>query len=74
MERRGYLVVKIIQCTLNGWPDLMCLKNGKVVFIEVKRPGGRASPLQLLRHEQLRAEGFPVLLIDNLNKLNDYAL
>lgn len=64
-ERAGWTVVKLIQTTMNGIPDLMCLKNGKTIFIEVKRPGQNPTELQLIRHEQLRKQGFEVLVISD---------
>ena len=72
MSSKGWLVNKIIQSTINGWPDLQCHRGGVTIFIEVKRPGGKATPLQRLRHEQLRAEGFKVLVIDNINMLESF--
>jgi len=70
-EKRGWLVVKIIQTTLNGWPDLQCHKDGKTIFIEVKAENGIVSPLQNYRHEQLTKLGFEVYVIRNLNEIND---
>lgn len=63
-EKLGYLVVKILQSTKNGWPDLQCHKDGKTLFIECKANGETADPLQEYRHEQLRKKGFEVLVID----------
>lgn len=65
-EKDGWLVVKIIQTTLNGWPDLQCHKNGQTIFIECKSPGKKPQPLQLYRHQQLRELGFTVLVIDSI--------
>ena len=64
-ESQGWLVVKILQTTLNGWPDLQCHKDGITLFIEVKADGGILSPLQHHRHSQLRAAGFTVLIINH---------
>ena len=33
---KGYMVLNIIRLSENGFPDLMCLKDSKVVFIECK--------------------------------------
>ena len=66
---QGWLVVKIIQTTLNGWPDLQCHKNGKTVFIETKAEKGIVSPLQFYRHEQLMKQGFEVYVIHSINDL-----
>lgn len=62
----GYFAIKLIQTNVNGIPDLMCLKNGTTTFIEVKKKGKKATLLQLYRHEQLRNNGFEVLVIDNI--------
>ncbi len=69
MELNGFLVVKIIQCTKNGWPDLQCHKNGKTLFIECKSTGQKCSQLQLFRHEQLIKKGFRVLVVDSVDKV-----
>jgi hypothetical protein len=58
LEEKGYLVVKLIKTSCNGIPDLMCLKDGKVIFIEVKQPSGVLSELQKLRIKQLTDLGF----------------
>ena len=58
LEEKGYLVVKLINTNCNGIPDLMCLKDGKAIFIEVKQPTGVLSELQKLRIKQLTDLGF----------------
>lgn len=65
-EKEGWLVVKIIQTTKNGWPDLQCHRAGVTVFIETKATGKTASELQKYRHRQLRSQGFTVLLKDSI--------
>ena len=62
-ERDGYSVVKIGLCNKQGFPDLMALKDGKALFIEVKRPGEKPRPLQEYRHKELREQGFEVLIL-----------
>ena len=59
-ERAGWMVVKLIQTNCNGIPDLMCLKNGKTIFIEVKQPGRDPTELQKYRHAELIKQGFTV--------------
>lgn len=58
LEEKGYLVIKLIKTSCNGIPDLMCLKDGKAIFIEVKQPTGVLSELQKLRVKQLSDLGF----------------
>jgi HJR/Mrr/RecB family endonuclease len=54
---RGWYVTKLIKTSTNGIPDLLAIKYGKAMFIEVKREGGRLSPIQELRIEELKAAG-----------------
>lgn len=66
LEKAGWTVIKLIQTTWNGIPDHLLLKKGKTVFIEWKKPGKTVDPegLQALRHRQLRAQGFEVVVAD----------
>ena len=57
-EKRGWLPVKNIQTNLNGWPDRMYMRDGRVFFVEFKAKGGRLSELQKYRIEQIRGLGF----------------
>ncbi len=57
-QKKGYLVVNIIRCSVNGMPDLMALKNKEVVFIESKEKGDSVKPLQVFRMQQLSDQGF----------------
>jgi Holliday junction resolvase len=68
-EKAGWVVVKLISTNTNGIPDLMCLKNGKTIFIEVKRKGCHTSELQDYRIQQLRKQLFQVFVIDDLNQI-----
>jgi hypothetical protein len=40
-----------------GIPDLLCLKHGRAVFLEVKQPGKKASPLQQHVMQEIRDQG-----------------
>lgn len=62
-QKNGWMVIKLIKTTCSGIPDLMCLRNGITLFIEVKRPGKEPEPLQQFRHEELRKQGFEVLIL-----------
>ena len=60
LEADGWIVVKLIKTSMNGIPDLMCLKEGEVKFIEVKQPKGVISPIQQYVIDTLRINGFDV--------------
>ena len=64
-ERAGWMVVKLIQTNCNGIPDLMCMKSGKVIFIEVKQPKRDPTELQKYRHAELIKQGFDVWVISS---------
>ena len=62
LTQEGWLCVKLIKTSVNGIPDIMALKGGKTMFIEVKQPDGKLSELQNVRIGQLLALGFDVKL------------
>jgi Holliday junction resolvase len=61
LETNGWIVIKLIQTSCNGIPDLMALKNGRTVFVEVKQPGKKPNDLQKYRIEKLNKAGFAAI-------------
>lgn len=57
-KKLGYNVLKIIKLSDNGYPDLMCLKDGITIFIEVKEEKDTLKPLQRMRIKDLTKNGF----------------
>jgi len=69
----GWLVLKIIQLSENGYPDLYCYKNGRTIWFECKRSGKKnADPLQDIRIRQLREAGMEAYVVDNLEEVKKY--
>jgi Holliday junction resolvase len=60
LKKDGWIVVKLIKTTMNGIPDLMALRNGETLFVEVKQPKGKLAPIQELRIQELKDQGFRV--------------
>ena len=60
MESDGWYVIKLMTTNKNGIPDLICLKNNEIKFIEVKAKKGKLSPLQEYRINELKSYGFNV--------------
>lgn len=60
LQEDGWIVVKLIKTSLTGIPDILALKNGKAMFVEVKQPKGVLSPIQKHVIETLRTNGFDV--------------
>lgn len=55
--------------TRAGWPDLEVVYRGRVLFIEVKRPGEKPSATQLAVHALLRSTGCTVILADGAEQV-----
>lgn len=66
VKKRGGLALKFTSPGLSGVPDrIVLMKNGKVVFIELKAPGKKLRLLQEKRKRQLEHLGFKVFVIDS---------
>jgi hypothetical protein len=58
-EANGWLVIKIVRATVNGYPDLMLLHPLRpTIFIEVKDERGVLSKVQEYRIKELQEKGF----------------
>ena len=68
LEADGWLVVKTIQLSKNGYPDIFAFRSGITIFIEVKAPNGKRSELQKYRIEQLTSQGFTAFFCESLDE------
>ena len=50
----------------SGWPDYLILRDGLAIFIEFKKPGGRVTPLQAKKIEELCEAGFTATMCDEV--------
>ena len=68
-KRKG-MCPKFVSPGMAGMPDrLILLPGGRMAFAELKAPGRIPRPLQLARHKKLRALGFSVYVIDDLDEI-----
>lgn len=58
MEQKGYKVLSVIKLSQNGYPDLLCMKDGRSVWIECKEKNDTLKPLQKYRIDELIKNGF----------------
>ena len=66
----GGMCPKLISPGMDGMPDRLILMPGaRVAFAEIKAPNQKPRALQTYRHEQLRALGFPVYVVDDLDQI-----
>lgn len=67
VKAKGGKCLKFVSPGMRGVPDRICLyPGGKIIFVETKAPDGKPEPLQLKRHEELRALGFDVRVVNTL--------
>lgn len=46
-----------------GLPDVLCIRGGRAVWLEAKRPGEEPTKIQLHRMRELSAAGCPVAVV-----------
>lgn len=64
-EKDGWLVIKLIQTTMNGVPDLLMIKGGRAVFVEVKKAKMKSTPLQEYIQNKIRSKDIDVFETSN---------
>lgn len=68
----GWLVIKTIQLSDSGYPDIFAFRNSVTLFVEVKREkGGIVSPIQQYRIDMLRNSGFTVFISRGYNNFKE---
>ena len=66
VKRLGGMAFKFTSPGNAGVPDrIVLLPDGKIYFVELKRPGGKTSPLQEMQISGLRRLGQDVRVIDS---------
>ena len=69
LKKHGWFVTKLIQTSTNGIPDLMAIKNGEVIFLEIKKPGEEPSPLQEYMIASLNKAGVLAMSADKIEDI-----
>lgn len=64
-KRLGYWVMKNhgSAYSVKGLPDVLAIRDGRAVWMEVKRPGEEPTRIQEHRMRELRAAGCPVAVV-----------
>lgn len=70
-KRHGWWCAKFTSPGTSGVPDMIFIRNGKVVFVEFKAPGGKPTPLQKLTLETMAAHGATVAVCDSYDWFAD---
>lgn len=64
---------KFVSPGYNGMPDRIAVCRGRIMFIEVKRPGEKPRKLQRARHLELKALGAQTMVVSTKEEV-DYAI
>lgn len=70
-EKRGWLCWKFVSPGRRGVPDRVVIRHGGVAFVEVKRKGGRVSPLQIRRIEELTRRGVAARVVETKGEIDE---
>lgn len=73
-KSKGWFVLKIIRCNVNGFPDATFFKDGKTFFVEFKTEIGKQSKLQQYVESELTKQGFNYYLIRSLKEFKEICL
>lgn len=73
VSRLGGLAIKLYSPSFTGLPDrLVLMPGGRLWFVELKSPGKKQTPRQLIVAEIFRRLGFVILVIDSDITLNQF--
>jgi hypothetical protein len=74
VELLGGLCEKFVSPGRRSVPDrIVTLPGGSIVFVELKAPGKKPTPLQERDHETRRRLGCRVLVIDSMEAANAFS-
>ena len=65
-EMRGWWCQKIESRSARGVMDLLCIRHGRHIFIEVKKEGEEPTMQQAKRARDIRSHGGEVYAVDNM--------
>jgi Holliday junction resolvase len=70
LKMTGWFIIRNQQSmgSHKGLSDLTAIKNGKVIWIEIKRPGGKLSPYQIKFKEDIQMFGGIYIWLTSLDE------
>ena len=70
LKKEEWIAVDNIKLKNAEMPDIVAFRNGTTIFLEVRKPGGELTPLQLTRLETLIKKGFVAKVIYDPTELS----
>ena len=71
LKSEGYFCIKIMAASVNGVPDICAIRNSKTIWIEVKKEGGRLSPIQKVTISKMKRQYAEVYVVYTLQQLKE---
>ena len=65
-KKKGYIVLKVVKCNINGISDLILFKDNSTIFVEVKNEKGKQSEIQKYVQKQIEQQNFKYYLVRSL--------
>lgn len=72
LKKRGWFVRKIARTNSPGDPDIFTYKEGRVVWIETKKSGRKADPLQEYKRREIMSHGMESIVIAGIEESYTY--
>ena len=74
LKAKGWKVLKIIRLNESGYPDILAMRKGITIWIEVKEANDTLKPLQAFRIKELKENGFNAFVEHEgkYSELDDY--
>lgn len=71
LKSEHWFVMPLSDKWAKGYPDLICIKDGRVIFLEIKQPDGRIDQLQMYFCGALWENGVEAYIVDSLDKVKE---
>lgn len=72
LKKKGWFVRKIARTNSPGDPDIFTFKDGRVVWIETKKSGRIADPLQEYKRKEIVSYGMASIVIAGIEEAHKY--
>ena len=71
-RKRGTFLQPKSVYSITGISDIICIKNSQVLFIEVKRPGNKQTPNQIIFEKNIEKYGGKYLVAKSIKDVEAY--
>jgi len=74
LTQRGWWARKITSPSRNGIPDVVCARDGRVIWVEVKRDGDRKGPTrdEIREMRVMREHGLECRVVTGRDEVNEF--